>query len=225
MSKNASKQIKQILSENVGGKKSDWKRLSKKKSSGTDIQRVFQNEKMGQKIEIYERSNGLLYAALPDGKELTSRLPFNKAAKPSAIDIVMNAMLEDKDAPKELLAQALKDGLAKNFSFIICKYDTGSGKDDEESLFANIFPTLRDPTFKCPDYIRPIVPEANDTDECCETEWRFPKTIDSPAKIAEFLTGRGLTLDKEMQKKVSPKIYKEIKAALKKDKKQPQPKK
>lgn len=202
-------QFKNLLSAEAGGAASDWKRLSKKRVYGGDTAREFENTKDGQKVTVYERQDGLLYAETAEGKEITARLPFNAAAKPSAVDLVMNRLLEEKDCDDDLYAQAVKEGLAKRFSFCITKYDEGIVEEGESPIYTTIYPTVRDETCRVAAYIRPMVPLGNSTDECMVDEWRFPAQMDTPAKIVKYLESTGMTWDVESQKRDKA-LYKEI---------------
>jgi hypothetical protein len=212
--------LKVILTSQVGGEGEDWKRLSKKRVYGGDVAREFENKATGQKISIYERADGLLYAELPDGSQMTARIPvsgdFNDAAQPPAVDRVMNALLEDKDPddlPPGLYAQAVKEGLSERFSFCLTRYDGGGGEEDSTGLYTMIYPTVRDATFKCPSWIRPMVPKGDDIDECVVTEWRFDKGIDTPAQIVKYLQSLGMKWDEDSQKREKD-FYAEIKSEL-----------
>ena len=213
--KDTTEDLKAILSAELGGEASDWKRLSKKRAYG-DTVREFENKAKGEKVTVYERGDGLVYAETAGGKEITARLPFNAAAKPSVVDVVMNRVLEgkfDDEAPVDqaLYAQAVKDGLVRRFSFYVEKYDDGVGEEGEQSMFAVIYPTVRDETFKCASIIAPMVPKANDTDECMVTEWRFPESMNTPGKIVKHLESLGMTLDVEWQQHADRKaVYNEI---------------
>ncbi|MEZ0224810.1 MAG: hypothetical protein ACAH83_09675 [Alphaproteobacteria bacterium] len=201
--------LKVMLSAEVGGEVTDWKRLSKRRYYGGDIAREFANTATGERIGVYERQDGLFYAETKAGKEITARLPFNAAAKPSAVDLVMNRLLEEKDCDDDLYAQAVKEGLAKRFSFCIQKYDEGIGEEGESPIYTTIYPTVRDATCRVAAYIRPMVPKGGSTDECMEDEWRFTKDLDTPAKIVKYLQGVGMTWDTDQQKR-NPDLYKEI---------------
>ena len=211
----ATDDLKKILSAQAGGAASDWKRLPSKKCVwGGDTAREFENKSSGAKVTVYERQDGLVYAELDGGKEITARLPFNAAAKPSAVDVVMNKLLEEKDCDDALYAQAVKEGLVKRFSFYVTKYDDGIAEEGEQSMFAVIYPTVRDETFKCAAYIRPMVPKGDDTDECMVTEWRFPAEMSTPGKIVKHLESLGMTWDTEWQKREKA-LYQEITDELK----------
>ncbi|MBI3442038.1 MAG: hypothetical protein HY052_09620 [Proteobacteria bacterium] len=134
---------------------------------------------------------------------------FGQVAPRTAVDIVMAALLNGDDAAKTPIEKAITEGLAGRFSFIVCQDESGFG------LFADIYPTGQDVTFKCPDYIRAMLPEAEGIDECCETIWNFPADIDTPAKMAQLLVKRGFVWDKNFQEDVQSKeIFDEIKSAL-----------
>jgi hypothetical protein len=208
-----SDQIKILLSAEVGGEPSDWKRVSKRRVYGGDVAREFRNTANGDRLAVYERGDGLLYAETTNGKEITARLPFNAAAKPSAVDLVMNRLLEEKDCDDGLYAQAVKEGLAKRFSFCIRQYDEGILEEGEPRMYTTIYPTVRDSTCRVAAYIRPMVPLGNDTDECMEDEWRFPKSMDTPAKVVTYLKNLGFNWDEEWQKK-DKELYREIKIEL-----------
>jgi hypothetical protein len=211
---NVTQDLKEILSAEVGGAASDWKRLSKKRVYGGDTAREFENTSSGQKVTTYERADGLVYAELGEGgKEITARVPFNAAAKPSVVDVVMNKILEDKEVPDALYAQAVKEGLIKRFSFCVTKYDDGIVEEGESPMYTTIYPTVRDETFKCPEFIRPMVPKGDATDECMVTEWRFPAAMNTPAKVVKHLESLGLTWDVESQKRDKA-VYKEITTEL-----------
>jgi hypothetical protein len=210
-------QFKELLSAEAGGAAADWKRLSKKRVYGGDTAREFENKKDGQKVTVYERADGLVYAELDSGKEITARLPFNAAAKPSTVDLVMNRLLEEKDCDDDLYAQAVKEGLAKRFSFCVTKYDEGIAEEGESPMYTTIYPTVRDETFRVAAYIRPMVPLGDSTDECVVDEWRFPKQMDTPAKVVKYLESLGMTWDIESQKRDKA-VYKEITDELKADK-------
>lgn len=205
----STEQLKELLSTEAGGAASDWKRLSKKRVYGGDTAREFENKTNGQKVTVYERQDGLLYAELDNGKEITARLPFNAAAKPSAVDLVMNRLLEEKDCDDDLYAQAVREGLAKRFSFCVTKYDEGIVEEGESPMYTTIYPTVRDETCRVAAYIRPMVPLGNSTDECMVDEWRFPAQMDSPAKVVKYLESLGMTWDVESQKRDKA-VYKEI---------------
>ncbi|TAL27578.1 MAG: hypothetical protein EPN97_17075 [Alphaproteobacteria bacterium] len=202
--------IKVMLSAEVGGEVADWKRLSKRRYYGGDIAREFANTATGERIAVYERQDGLIYAETKDGeKEITARLPFNAAAKPSAVDLVMNRLLESKDCDDDLYAQAVKEGLAKRFSFCITKYDEGIVEEGESPMYTTIYPTVRDETCRVAAYIRPMVPKGGSTDECMVDEWRFTDDLDTPGKIVKYLQSVGMTWDIASQKR-SPEVYREI---------------
>jgi hypothetical protein len=57
------------------------------------------------------------------------------------------------------------------------------------------------------------VPTAESVDSCVVTEWIFPASLNTPAKIVKHLEGLGMTWDQESQKR-EPAVYKEIKAEL-----------
>jgi hypothetical protein len=202
--------IKVMLSAEVGGDVDDWKRLSKRRYYGGDTAREFKNTATGERIAVYERQDGLIYAETKDGeKEITARLPFNAAAKPSAVDLVMNRLLEEKDCDDDLYAQAVKEGLAKRFSFCVTKYDEGIAEEGESPMYTTIYPTVRDATCRVAAYIRPMVPKGTSTDECMVDEWRFTSDLDTPGKIVKYLQSVGMTWDIDSQKR-SPEVYKEI---------------
>jgi hypothetical protein len=215
--KSLSHQYKALLSHAVGGKAKDWKRVSKKTVMWGDIDRKFVNAALGKEVEISERADGLLFGLLPDGSKLTARLSakgeFNAAAQPSTVDRVMNMLLDDEEAPPAIQQRIAKEqGLASRFSFRISDF---RGKEHGEyGMFAAIYPTVRDSTFKTGyDYLRPLVPEGKPHDECVETEWHFPEEMDTPAKIAKYLVSEGFVLDKEAQKH-QPKVLEEIEKLL-----------
>lgn len=206
--------IKVMLSAEVGGEVEDWKRLSKRRYYGGDIAREFKNTVTGERIAVYERQDGLIYAETKDGeKEITARLPFNASAKPSAVDLVMNRLLESKDCDDDLYAQAVKEGLAKRFSFCIRKYDEGIAEEGESPMFTVIYPTVRDSTCRVAAYIRPMVPKGSSTDECMEDEWRFTSDLNTPGKIVKYLQSVGMTWDTDSQKR-NPELYDEIRSEL-----------
>ena len=220
-------QIKAFLTTVAGGNETDWTRVSKKKSYGGEITREFKNKKTGQKVPVSERDDGLLCAHLDDDKLATGRLSltgaFDKAAQPSAIDRVMNDMFEDRDPNAALLRQAMNEGLAGKFKFYIQindedgDYAKASKQEKWERLWAVIYPVTRDETFKCPDYIRPLVPGILAIDECVETEYRFPQKmkIDTPEKLAAEIAKQGLVFDETTQKQVNAKILKSVKDVIK----------
>ncbi len=206
--------LKTILSAELGGDASDWKRTSKKRVYGGDTARDFENKTAGQKITTYERRDGLIYAEQGEsGKEITARVPFNAAAKASVVDVVMNKILEEKEVPDALYAQAVKEGLIRRFSFCVTKYDEGIVEEGESPMYTTIYPAVRDETFKCPEFIRPLVPKGDDTDECMVTEWRFPAAMDTPAKVVRYLESLGMTWDVESQKRDKT-VYNEITGEL-----------
>lgn len=216
--KTSTDQYKEVLSHLVGGAAKDWKRLSKKKVYPGDIERKFSNTRLGvdMVVVISEREDGLLCVGLPNETKLTARLSatgeFNKAAQPSAVDRVMNKLLENEEAPAALVKQAVAEGLVSRFSF--CVSDFKEYGEEGEGLFATIYPTVRDSTFKTDyDYVMPMVPGARPTDECMETEWRFPEKFNTPAKIAQRMMELGFTWDKKMQAR-QPEVLQEIEQAL-----------
>lgn len=193
--------LKQLLADKAGGLPLDWSRKSKKTVYGGDTERVFENAMTGEKISVYERADGLLYAELPNGSKLTHRQPwhgrYNKEARPDVVDVVMNEILEDADEINDAkFARAVKEGLVSRFSFTICEADYGN---DEPDRFATIYPTVRDETFKCPDFIRPMAEGLDDTDECMVTEWRFANGIEKPGEMALHLLKLGFQWDVESQ--------------------------
>jgi hypothetical protein len=207
---NATKELKKILAAELGGKPADWVRLKRTPRGWQDIEREFENKETGETVTATQRTDGLIYAETGDkGREITARIPFNAAATPSTADVVMNMILEDKEVDDGQLAKAIKEGLAKQFSFYVTKYDEGVGEEGEINTFAVIYPTVRDETFKCASIIAPMVPKGDDTDECMVTEWRF-KSLDSAAKIASHLESLGMTWDVAYQKERHNDTYKDI---------------
>jgi hypothetical protein len=138
---------------------------------------------------------------------------FEKAAKLSAVDQVMKILLDGQgdDVPDALVEEALKQGLAKRFSFAIGPAEEAPEKSD---YIAIIYPTELDETCKSPyNCIELMVPGAEPVDSCVVTEWHMPKGVNTPAKIAKFLTAQGLSWDREGQKGGN-KLKKEITDAL-----------
>ena len=220
-----SEQIKSFLSAAIGGAKGTWKRTSKRRYNG-DVLREFVSKKSpALKVTVAERGDGLLCAILPDDTIKTARLQlaaaFDKAAKPSAVDLVLNDMLERRPVNPPLLKQALKEGLARHFKF----YISHAGDDNDSSLtayertYAAIYPAMRDSTFKTNyDYIRPMIKGAVPNDECVETEWRRPakEKMHAPVDLARYFLQQGLTWDKETQRRSDKNMYKKIKKEFKK---------
>jgi hypothetical protein len=205
-----SEQMKRLLAHHTGSLAAEWKRVSQKRFYG-DVDREFENKKTGEKISVSERPDGLLYALLPDDRTITARLPIPaKIETPAVTDVVLNACLDDKEVPADLYKRAVAGGLAGHFNFCVYKGDLGDG---EPYLFATIYPAVRDETFKCPDFIRPMAPGAEGVDECVVTEWHFGENYDSPAEIARRLRALGFRWDREAQKHQKD-IYAEIKGAL-----------
>lgn len=210
----ATASIKKLLASETNTAANDWKRLSKRDVSWNDIDREFENKTTGEKLWVTERPNGLVYAQRDNEQAIMGRISpaFNTAAQLSPLDKVMSLILADADEIDDTLyASAVKQGLARQFSFVITQNDTG---EEDEPLFANIYPTLRDETFKCPAYIRPLVPELQAIDECMTTEWHFPAQFDAPLKLAQYLLLKGFTLDEESQKRATPTLYDEVMSAF-----------
>ncbi|MEZ0224005.1 MAG: hypothetical protein ACAH83_05590 [Alphaproteobacteria bacterium] len=69
------------------------------------------------------------------------------------------------------------------------------------------------------------LPKGADYDECVVGGWTFPSLVQSPAKIAQELAGRGFTWDSTLQQETDAKLTAEISAALNSSKpsKGPQP--
>lgn len=147
----------------------------------------------------------------------------------SAADRVMEAVMDGTyydTVSDKLLAQAVREGLSTRFSFYIGPGCEGvAGEDyrlpvddsEDEDAYHNvafIYPSGTDSTFKVPAIIRPMIPSAIGVDGCMETEWYFPKQLDTPAKIAQFLTGHGFKWDQDMQKLANKDLIGEIKSAL-----------
>lgn len=224
----ATDQIKSFLSIAVGGNETDWEHLSKKRVYGGDISREYANKKTGKQIRVDERDNGLLCAHLNNEKLATGRLSlsgvFDKTAKPSAIDRVTNDMLEGREVSPKALRQAIGEGFAGQFKFFIRRadedddYAQATNQEKWERLWAAIYPAMRDSTFKCPSYIRPLVPGIIAVDECIETEYRFPAQsgIDTPSKMTAALIAQGLIWDEAAQKEIDAKLHKEIKSEISK---------
>jgi hypothetical protein len=135
-----------------------------------------------------------------------------------------------------LYEQAMKEGLAKRFSFMVSTFDDGSLDCIEEpakgapqaeidawkaevaeakrnSTVALIYPSTRDETFRTAAYIRPLVPKASSTDECMCDYWNFDRGIDTPGQIVKYLQGQGLVWDEEGQKR-EKELYAQIKEEL-----------
>jgi hypothetical protein len=143
------------------------------------------------------------------------REDFDKSAKSPAVDQVMAILMDGQgdDVPKALVAQAMKEGLTRRFSFYISEVSEDIG--DDVNYIAVIYPGKLDGTFKSPySCIQPAIPEAKPVDGCVETEWHFPKAIDTPAGIAKLLASRGFVWDKKSQGPSNSKISREISSAL-----------
>lgn len=235
---NKSEAFKEMLSAQVGGAPSDWSRTSKKEVIWNDVDRTFKNKKTGQEVIVCERADGLIYTIAEDEYNgHTARLPFNAAAKPATVDVVMNMILASRpEIDDDLYAQAVKEGLAKRFSFMVSTFDDGSLDCIEEpakgaskaeikaweeevaeakrnATVALIYPSTRDETFRTAAYIRPLVPKASSTDECMCDYWNFDRGIDTPGQIVKYLQGQGLVWDEEGQKR-EKELYAQIKAEL-----------
>lgn len=201
--------LKQLLADKVGGEAEDWTRNSKKRVYWNDTKREFENAATGQKVDIYERADGLLYAELPNGDKLTHRQPwhgkYRKDAEPNTVDVVMNEILEEADEIADAkFDRAMQEGLVSRFSFTICEGDYGN---EELDRFATIYPTVRDETFKSPSYIRPMAEGLDDTDECVVTEWRFTNGIEKPGEMVMHLLKLGFQWDIEGQQR---EFYKDL---------------
>jgi hypothetical protein len=211
----SSEALKELLAHELGGEAADWKRGPKKEYGG-EILRKFENKKLDLKIDLWERPDGLLCAEKPDGSLITARLTasgdFNAAAKPSAIDQVMNAMYETKDVDPALYKQAVRDGLAKNFSFVVVKFGEDGGEAGEP-MAAMIYPTTKDSTFKAPEIIEPMIPGVDGVDSCVVTEYILPQQFDTPGKVVKHLSAQGFVWDVASQKEDKP-VYDEIQAEL-----------
>jgi hypothetical protein len=146
----------------------------------------------------------------------------------SAADQVMDAINngEDDAISNKLLAQAVKGGLSKKFSFFVgpgCEgvtdeaYITAADLSDDEEAYhyvGYIYPTGTDSTNKMIAIIEPMIPDVIGVDGCGATEWYFRKEIDTPAKIAKYLSERGFVFDESAQTRFEPQIADQIKAAL-----------
>jgi len=230
--------FKEMLSVQIGGAPADWSRTKKKEVIWNDVDRTFKNKKTGQEVIVCERTDGLIYTIADDEENgFTARLPFNKAAKPATVDVVINMILASRsEIDDDLYAQAMKEGLAKRFSFMVSTFDDGSLDSIEEpakgapkaeidawkeevaeakrnSTVALIYPSTRDETFRTAAYIRPLVPKATSTDECMCDYWNFERGIDTPGQIVKYLQGQGLVWDEEGQKR-EKELYAQIKAEL-----------
>jgi hypothetical protein len=207
--------FKEMLSAQIGGEPNDWSRTSKKEVIWNDIDRTFKNKKTGQEVIVCERPDGLIYTIADDEENgFTARLPFNKAAKPATIDVVMNKILAScPEIDDALYEQAMKEGLAKRFSFCITTMDDGMDEPDSVQTVATIYPSTRDETFRTAAYIRPLVPKADSQDECMCDYFIFDKDLDSPGKIVKYLQGQGLVWDEDGQKR-EKELYQQIKEEL-----------
>lgn len=210
-----SEAFKQMLSAQVGGEPSDWTRTKKKEVIWNDVDRTFKNKKTGQEVIVCERTDGLIYTIADDEYNgHTARLPFNAAAKPATVDVVMNMILASRpEIDDDLYAQAVKEGLAKRFSFSLTTMDDGMDEPDSVQTVALIYPATRDETFRTAAYIRPLVPKADSIDECMCDYFVFDKDLDSPGKIVKYLQGQGLVWDEDGQKR-EKELYKQIKEEL-----------
>lgn len=125
----------------------------------------------------------------------------------------------DFKVPDDIMKQAIREGLAAEFSFFI-RYtaaERNPNGEDEPVVYAVIYPNGLDNTWKGPDFIRPMLPESWGDDECMETEWHFEKAgLHTPADIARLLAGRGFTFDDAGQRYFEDDraVYEEVKAAV-----------
>jgi hypothetical protein len=207
--------FKEMLSAQVGGKPSDWQRTNKKEVIWNDVDRTFKNKKTGQEVVVCERTDGLIYTIADDEYNgFTARLPFNAAAKPATVDVVMNMILASRpEIDDDLYAEAVKGGLAGRFSFSLTTMDDGMDEPDSVQVVATIYPNTRDETFRTAAYIRPLVPKADSIDECMCDYFVFDKDLNTPGKIVNYLRGQGLNWDEEGQKREKD-LYAEIQKEL-----------
>ncbi|MEZ0262534.1 MAG: hypothetical protein ACAH80_16135 [Alphaproteobacteria bacterium] len=233
-----SEAFKEMLSAQVGGEPNDWSRTKKKEVIWNDIDRTFKNKKTGQEVIVCERADGLIYTIAGDEENgFTARLPFNAAAKPATVDVVMNMILASRpEIDDDLYEKAMKEGLAKRFSFSVTRMDNGELENIEEPAkdaskaeidawkaeveetkrqqnVAFIYPATRDATFRAAAYIRPLVPKADSVDDCGGDYYVFDKDLKTLGQIVKYLQGQGLTWDEADQKR-DKKLYAEIKEEL-----------
>jgi hypothetical protein len=215
--KATTKELKKLLAHEFGGNPSDWKRTKKATSGIGDVRRDFINEKLSEEIIVTERPDGLLFAETEGGEVLTARLSrrgrFNaRAAKPSAVDRVMNDILSDRDPSETTMQEAIAQGLAARFAFSLSEFEGDEGKE----IVAVITPKGYEPDSYYAPRIAALLPEAQSEDDCVVTLWRFP-AHKSATDITLLLASKGFTLDKA-DRAYNDAITTEVKAAMKANK-------
>ena len=141
-----------------------------------------------------------------------------KSALAQVLDWIENQddLAWDFKVPQDVYAQAVKEGLASTFSFYVCSNPDAYGPNDESpSVYAVVYPKGMDATWKGPQFIAQLLPEAIGYDECMETEWYFGKAgLTTPAQIATLMTQRGFAFDAKQQEEFYPDVLGEASSAV-----------